>query len=153
MGTVRHLTELYGTANRHKPLQTRAKGNALESLGILTAHLLQGDADVQVKPRDAELLADAMPQAMRVDLRGAPHMLKMEVPGSPLATYRNPALPLHPELIPGIVRLLGKDRAPTGQVVETRCRIGHGRSTQVAAGSNRSSIRHGTIARDTGDAC
>ena len=68
--------------------------------------IVQGDTDLQVKPRDADLLADAMPHAVRVDLPGATHMLKMDVFGSPLATYSDPALPLHPELIPSIVRFL-----------------------------------------------
>lgn len=68
--------------------------------------IVQGDADLQVKPRDADLLADAMPQAAHVDLRGATHMLKMNASGDPLATYRNPALPLHPELIPSVVRFV-----------------------------------------------
>lgn len=73
------------------------------------ALILQGDADLQVKPHDADLLAQAMPQATRVDLSGATHTLKMAVLGSPLATYSDPALPLHPELIPSILRFMNKE--------------------------------------------
>lgn len=68
--------------------------------------IVQGDADLQVKLRDAALLANAMPQARRVDLHAATHMLKMDVSVSPMATYTNPALCLHPELVPSIVRFL-----------------------------------------------
>jgi uncharacterized protein len=68
--------------------------------------ILQGDADFQVRPRDAELLAAALPQATRVDLPGATHMLKQDVPGKPFATYGHPALPLHPDVIPSITRFL-----------------------------------------------
>lgn len=70
------------------------------------ALILQGDRDIQVKPADADLLAKAMPSAVRADLHGATHMLKMDVPRQPLATYQDPALPLHPDLVPAIVALL-----------------------------------------------
>ncbi len=64
--------------------------------------IMQGSADFQVKPHDADLLEKAMPQAVRVDLPNATHMLKMDIPGNPMATYSDPALALHPELIPNI---------------------------------------------------
>ncbi len=72
------------------------------------ALILQGDRDLQVKPLDADLLVGAMPQAERSDLAGATHMLKSDRPGDPLATYRDPALPLHPDLVPGIADFLGR---------------------------------------------
>ncbi|MDS1136614.1 alpha/beta hydrolase [Nitratireductor indicus] len=68
--------------------------------------IVQGDADMQVKLQDAELLAKSMPQAQRVDLAGGTHMLKEEVPGNPMATYSDPSLPLHPQLVPAIVNFL-----------------------------------------------
>ena len=76
------------------------------------ALIVQGDADVQVKPRDADLLAAAMPQAARVDLGGATHMLKASVPGQPLASYTDPALPLHPDLLPALRRFLESHDRP-----------------------------------------
>ena len=48
-----------------------------------------------------------MPQAHRLDLPKATHMLKSDVPGQPLASYTDPSLPLHPGLIDGIVTFLG----------------------------------------------
>lgn len=77
------------------------------------ALIVQGDADLQVRPQDAGLLADAMPQAARLDLAGGTHMLKPAVAGQPFAGYRDPTLPLHPALLPGIAAFL-TDRAPPG---------------------------------------
>jgi uncharacterized protein len=71
------------------------------------ALIVQGDADLQLRPFDADLLERAMPQARRIDLSQGTHMLKAEVEGHPLATYRDPTLPLHDELLRGIVRFLG----------------------------------------------
>jgi len=68
--------------------------------------VLQGDADIQVRPRDADLLGNAMPQAVRVDLEGATHMLKADIDGKPLATYTDRTLPLHENLVPAITRFL-----------------------------------------------
>jgi len=70
--------------------------------------ILQGDRDLQVKPLDADLLAEAMAQAERSDLVGATHMLKSDRPGEPLATYRDPALALHPDLVRAIADFLGR---------------------------------------------
>ncbi|MDY8109259.1 alpha/beta fold hydrolase [Fulvimarina sp. 2208YS6-2-32] len=71
--------------------------------------IIQGDADLQVRPRDADLLSDAMPQAVRADLPGATHMLKLNVAGRPMDTYTNPALPLHPDLVASIARFLEQE--------------------------------------------
>lgn len=68
--------------------------------------ILQGDADLQVRPHDAELLAAALPRARRADLAGATHMLKPDRPGQPFATYTDPSHPLHPALVPAILTLL-----------------------------------------------
>lgn len=75
------------------------------------AMIIQGDADSQVKPLDAALLAKAMPQAKRVNLAGATHMLKLNVAGKPLATYTDPTLPLHPDLVPSIVNFVKHNQA------------------------------------------
>lgn len=72
------------------------------------ALILQGDADLQVSLRDAELLARAMPQAERADLHGATHMLKEDLPGQPLAGYADPALPLHPGVMAALLPFLEK---------------------------------------------
>ncbi len=68
--------------------------------------IIQGDADVQVRPHDADLLESALPQARRIDLAGGTHMLKAAVPGRPFATYTDRALPLHDALVPGIVAFI-----------------------------------------------
>ncbi|QEW18248.1 3-oxoadipate enol-lactonase [Marinibacterium anthonyi] len=76
------------------------------------ALILQGDADLQVRPRDADLLAAAMPQATRIDLPGATHMLKADVPGQPLAGYTDRSLPLDPALVPAIAGFLAQFDPP-----------------------------------------
>jgi len=72
--------------------------------------IVQGTADLQVKPHDADLLATALPSAERLDLDMGTHMLKHDVPGQPFATYSDPSLPLHPGLLPGIVAFITRDR-------------------------------------------
>ncbi len=62
--------------------------------------ILQGDADLQVMPMDAKRLGAAMPQARCRMLPSVTHMLKADLPGQPYATYTDPALPLHAEVIP-----------------------------------------------------
>lgn len=74
------------------------------------ALILQGDADLQVRPRDAELLGNAMHQAERVPLPGGTHLLKADIAGKPLATYTDPTLPLHEDLVPAILRFLDSAR-------------------------------------------
>ena len=70
------------------------------------ALIVQGDADMQIKPKDADLLASAMPQALRADLTGATHMLKDDVPGQPFISYTDPTLSLHAGLIPAVAAML-----------------------------------------------
>lgn len=70
------------------------------------ALIVQGDADLQVRPLDADLLVRAMPHARRLDLSQATHTLKVFVEGNPLATYRDPTLSLHDGLLRGIVQFL-----------------------------------------------
>lgn len=65
--------------------------------------ILQGDADLQVKPLDAQLLKGALPQADCRILGSVTHMLKADVPGNPYATYTDPTLPLHADIIPTLV--------------------------------------------------
>lgn len=74
--------------------------------------ILQGDHDMQVKPADAALLGQAMPQARRQMLPGATHMLKADVPGQPFATYTDPALPLDAAVVPAFSTFL--DAHPPG---------------------------------------
>jgi len=70
------------------------------------ALVVQGDADIQVKWLDAELLATGLPNGKLVNLSGATHTLKVDVPREPLVTYTDPTLPLHPELVPEIMKFL-----------------------------------------------
>jgi hypothetical protein len=78
--------------------------------------IVQGDKDMQVRPHDADLLGDAMQQAERMNLAQGTHMLKADVAGNPFATYADPALPLHEDLVPGIAAFVGEaaisERAP-----------------------------------------
>ena len=68
------------------------------------ALVVQGDADIQIKRLDAELLATGLPNGKLVNLSGATHTLKVDVPQEPLVTYTDPTLPLHPELVPEIMK-------------------------------------------------
>ncbi len=68
--------------------------------------IAQGDADTQVTLEDADRLAAALPQARRITLAGATHMLKRADGADPAVTYTDPTLPLHPDLVPGIVDIL-----------------------------------------------
>lgn len=70
------------------------------------ALIIQGDADIQVRAQDADLFASALPQAGRINLAQGTHVLKVAVPDNPLATYTNPALPLHPDLVTGVVQFI-----------------------------------------------
>lgn len=73
--------------------------------------IVQGDADIQIRPLDADLLASALPQSERANLPGATHMLKQDLPGQPYATYTNPALPLHEGVLPAITGFLDSSAA------------------------------------------
>lgn len=73
------------------------------------ALIIQGSADVQVRPHDADILEGALPRAGRADLPGGTHMLKADKEGQPFATYADPTLPLHPDLVPAVTGFL--DRA------------------------------------------
>ena len=67
--------------------------------------VVQGATDLQITKRDAELLAAAQPKATVVVLPNVNHVLKqmesMDVQVQ-LASYRNPALPLAPDVVPTI---------------------------------------------------
>lgn len=91
-GQQRYMMDLFA----HDPaaLATGWDGPAL---------IVQGDRDIQISTGDADLLAEAMPQARRLPLPGGTHLLKEDVPDQPYATYLDPSLPLHPALVPGIV--------------------------------------------------
>lgn len=68
----------------------------------LPVMVVQGHADLQVFPEDADLLSTALPTGERFDLQDMTHMLKRDQPASPEASYIDPSLPLHPELAAGI---------------------------------------------------
>lgn len=67
------------------------------------ALIVQGNEDIQLRPHDADLLKNALPQARCVDLAGGTHLLKTAVEGIPFTTYPDRVLPPHGGLIPGIV--------------------------------------------------
>lgn len=64
--------------------------------------IVQGGRDLQVGAVDADALAQAMPQANRLDLPQMTHMLKTDQPDQPFATYTDPSLPLVPEVAAAI---------------------------------------------------
>lgn len=68
--------------------------------------VVQGDRDLQVSVDDARLLAEHLPDCEGMVIEGMTHMLKDDVPGSPTATYQDPALPLAPGVISSIVRFV-----------------------------------------------
>lgn len=70
------------------------------------ALIVQAGKDIQVTAADADRLAAALPQAQRLDLPAATHMLKPDRPGLPLATYSDPTAPLDPGLIPALASFL-----------------------------------------------
>lgn len=75
------------------------------------ALIIQGDADIQVRPHDTDLLKNALSQAEQVNLSGGTHMLKAAVAGQPMATYTDPTLPLHEDLVPALIRFLARSSA------------------------------------------
>jgi pimeloyl-ACP methyl ester carboxylesterase len=89
---------------------------AATDLPVLMIH---GDADIQVPPSEADPLANVRPDATRLTLAGITHTLKRAMPAhdSPearvaasLATYADPSLPLHDEVIPAIAGFLAAPR-------------------------------------------
>ena len=71
--------------------------------------LLNGTNDFQVPATEAELLKEASPEAELVLLEGMNHVL-VKIEGDDTLTnsksYNEPALPLHPELVPTIVAFI-----------------------------------------------
>lgn len=67
--------------------------------------IVQGTTDLQVTVEDAKLLAAAKPDAKLLIVDGMNHVLRAAPadPASNSATYRNPSLPLKPELMPAFV--------------------------------------------------
>jgi len=70
--------------------------------------IIQGTSDIQVDTTNALLLHSACPASELHIIQGMNHILK-EAPADPVAnraTYRNPELPLHPELVPVIITFI-----------------------------------------------
>lgn len=72
--------------------------------------VIHGDADFQVTLTDSSLLENALPRGQKLILNGATHLLKKDVPGDPIATYRDATLPLHEKLVPGIAAFVFRTR-------------------------------------------
>jgi pimeloyl-ACP methyl ester carboxylesterase len=65
----------------------------------LRSLVVQGSTDIQIAVKDAERLAQAEPDARLVIIDGMNHVLKeVREPAQQIASYSNPALPLHPQL-------------------------------------------------------
>jgi len=70
--------------------------------------IVQGTTDIQVGAEQAQALKAARPDAQLVLIPGMNHVLKA-VPAdvaNPVASYGDPSLPLHPQLMPAIVGFL-----------------------------------------------
>jgi pimeloyl-ACP methyl ester carboxylesterase len=70
--------------------------------------IVQGTTDIQVGVDQAQALKAARPDAQLLVIPGMNHVLKA-VPAdapNPVASYGNPALPLHPQLMPALVGFL-----------------------------------------------
>jgi pimeloyl-ACP methyl ester carboxylesterase len=79
---------------------------------IATLHMpvliVQGTTDIQVGVAQAQALKAARPDAQLVIIEGMNHVLKA-VPANapnPVASYGDPSLPLHPQLVPALVGFL-----------------------------------------------
>ncbi|QNL47751.1 alpha/beta hydrolase [Olivibacter sp. SDN3] len=70
--------------------------------------LIGGTADLQVPTINAELLKEANPNARLLLIKGMNHVLKAVGSGKEanLATYKSPGLPLHSDLVIGLVNFL-----------------------------------------------
>ncbi|WP_319413227.1 alpha/beta fold hydrolase [uncultured Cohaesibacter sp.] len=68
--------------------------------------IVQGDEDLQIRPHDADLLEEALPQAKRINLAGGTHMLKAAIADKPFATYSDPSLPLYKNLVLEIAQFI-----------------------------------------------
>lgn len=75
--------------------------------------IVQGTTDIQVPVAEAESLKKAKPEAEYLLIQGMNHVLKTAPADRALniATYYNENLPLHPELIPGLVSFLRRIEA------------------------------------------
>jgi uncharacterized protein len=80
-------------------------------VGRLTVPVLivQGTTDIQVTAADAERLAKGNPRATLEMIDGMNHVLKeVREASQQIASYSNPALPLHPRLIEAIAAFIAR---------------------------------------------
>ncbi|MFJ7735725.1 alpha/beta hydrolase [Lysinibacillus sp. NPDC097287] len=74
--------------------------------------IVQGTNDIQVTVTDAEILKKAKEDATLLNVEGMNHVLK-DAPtdrAGNIATYANPKLPLHPELLPAISAFIKEEQ-------------------------------------------
>jgi pimeloyl-ACP methyl ester carboxylesterase len=74
--------------------------------------IVQGTTDIQVGVEQAQALKAARPDATLVIIPGMNHVLKAVATDAPnpLASYGDPSLALHPQLMPAVVEFLRKAR-------------------------------------------
>lgn len=104
------LTKLFAPQVQGFLIDAMARDPANLAAGTdLPLLILQGEADLQVKAKDAHALAAARPDARLVLLPGLSHTLK-QVRGSDIAanyaTYLDPALPIDPRVAEAIAEFL-----------------------------------------------
>ena len=76
--------------------------------------VVQGTTDIQVGVEQAQALKAARPDAELVLIAGMNHVLKAvpaDVP-NPVASYGDPSLPLHPQLMPAVINFLKTSLQP-----------------------------------------
>ena len=84
--------------------------NEIKNLKIPTL-IVQGTTDIQVSTAQADLLADANPNAQKVIIENMNHVLKdceRTDMADQIATYNNPSLPINKELAKSIVAFIKK---------------------------------------------
>lgn len=75
--------------------------------------IVQGTQDIQISQTDADALKSAQPKAVLKILDGMTHTLKVVETSdrsANAATYSDPSLPLHPDLVPAIVAFIRTQR-------------------------------------------
>ncbi|SYK73586.1 3-oxoadipate enol-lactonase [Klebsiella pneumoniae] len=70
--------------------------------------IIQGGHDCQIPPENGERLIRTAPDNQYAEIATMNHVLKATPAdcAAAIGSYNNPALPLHPELVPAITRFL-----------------------------------------------
>ncbi|MCL2117062.1 MAG: lysophospholipase [Planctomycetaceae bacterium] len=75
----------------------------------IPAMIVQGTTDIQISLADADFLAEANPKAQKMIIKNMDHLLKTNSTTLrllQLMNYTHPNIPLHEELVPGIIHFI-----------------------------------------------